>query len=245
MSREHLDQPLEVARAAAARRRSAGSSRRRGRRTSARRARSPRTSAARVRQERIVAAEDLLRHAVDAAEVAAVGDRDAQVAQRPAARVDRRRRPASDDGARARAHRAAASASACIGKRNDRGSWSRRNGSRAAVRSQAPACGCMIGPLAFAIRRHAANPCMPLRFPVDVIMERHAARQSLGRAKSGGRVAVEPLAAPPRSTPLARSRRRRAGASAVALPRAFDRAASDGGRGLLPESDLAGRRACS
>ena len=36
----------------------------------------------------MVAAEDLLRHAVDAAEVAAVGDRDAQVAQRPAERVE-------------------------------------------------------------------------------------------------------------------------------------------------------------
>ena len=34
-------------------------------------------------EERVVAAEDLLRHAVDAAEVAAVGDRDPQVAQRP------------------------------------------------------------------------------------------------------------------------------------------------------------------
>ena len=39
-------------------------------------------------QESVVAAEDLLRHAVDAAEVAAVGDRDAQVAQRPAEGVE-------------------------------------------------------------------------------------------------------------------------------------------------------------
>ena len=38
-------------------------------------------------EEAVVAAEDLLRHAVDAAEVAAVGDRDAQVAQRPGQRV--------------------------------------------------------------------------------------------------------------------------------------------------------------
>src|SRR6185503_15651153 len=38
-------------------------------------------------QELEVVAEDLLRHAVDAAEVAPVGDRDAQVAQRPAQRV--------------------------------------------------------------------------------------------------------------------------------------------------------------
>ena len=35
-------------------------------------------------EERVVAPEDLLRHAVDAAEVAPVGDRDAQVAQRTA-----------------------------------------------------------------------------------------------------------------------------------------------------------------
>jgi hypothetical protein len=35
-------------------------------------------------EELVVASEDLLRHAVDAAEVAAAGDRDAQVAERPA-----------------------------------------------------------------------------------------------------------------------------------------------------------------
>ena len=40
-----------------------------------------------ARQERVVAAEDLLRHAVGAAEVAAVRDRDPQVAQRPTERV--------------------------------------------------------------------------------------------------------------------------------------------------------------
>ena len=40
-----------------------------------------------ARQELVVGAEHLLRHAVDAAEVAAVGDRDAQVAQAPAPRV--------------------------------------------------------------------------------------------------------------------------------------------------------------
>ena len=38
-------------------------------------------------QELVVAAEDLLRHAVGAAEVAAVGDGDAQVVQRPPQRV--------------------------------------------------------------------------------------------------------------------------------------------------------------
>ena len=40
------------------------------------------------RQEAVVVAEDLLRHAVDAAEVAAVGDRDAEIAHRPAERVE-------------------------------------------------------------------------------------------------------------------------------------------------------------
>ena len=39
----------------------------------------------RVRQERVLLVEHLLRHAVAAAEVAAVGDRDAQVVQRPIA----------------------------------------------------------------------------------------------------------------------------------------------------------------
>ena len=43
----------------------------------------------RARQELVVAPEDLLRHAVDAAEVAAVGDRDAQVAQRAAETIHR------------------------------------------------------------------------------------------------------------------------------------------------------------
>ena len=38
--------------------------------------------------EPVAAAEDLLRHAVDAAEVAAVGDRDAKVPERPAEGVD-------------------------------------------------------------------------------------------------------------------------------------------------------------
>jgi hypothetical protein len=38
-------------------------------------------------EELVVAAELLFRHAIDAAEVAAVGDRDAQVAQRPAEAV--------------------------------------------------------------------------------------------------------------------------------------------------------------
>ena len=41
-------------------------------------------------QELEVAPEHLLRHAVDAAEVAPVGDRDAQVAKRPGPRVDER-----------------------------------------------------------------------------------------------------------------------------------------------------------
>ena len=46
-----------------------------------------------ARQELVVPAEDLLGHAVGAAEVAAVGDRDAQVAHRPAERVGHARAP--------------------------------------------------------------------------------------------------------------------------------------------------------
>jgi hypothetical protein len=49
-----------------------------------------------VRQELVAGVEHLARHAVDAAEVAAVGDRDAQVAHRPAARVGER--PAAKRG---------------------------------------------------------------------------------------------------------------------------------------------------
>ena len=41
-------------------------------------------------EEGVVAPEDLLRHAVDTAEVAAVGDRDAQRLERPAERVAQR-----------------------------------------------------------------------------------------------------------------------------------------------------------
>src|SRR5690606_18843187 len=44
----------------------------------------------RLRQEPVARAEYFARHAVHAAEIAAVGDGDAQVAQPPAARVDRR-----------------------------------------------------------------------------------------------------------------------------------------------------------
>ena len=62
----------------------------------------------RVRQERVVGVEDVLRHAVDAAEVAAVGDRDAQVVQRPAARVGER--PRRDVAVRAAARTNASSA---------------------------------------------------------------------------------------------------------------------------------------
>ena len=51
-------------------------------------------------QEAEVAPEDLLRHAVDAAEVAAVGDRDPQVAQRPAEPVESRHTAEPSDGAR-------------------------------------------------------------------------------------------------------------------------------------------------
>ena len=51
------------------------------------RARSPRRRGARAGEERVVAAEDLLRHAVDAAEVAAVGDRDPEIPHRPSQRV--------------------------------------------------------------------------------------------------------------------------------------------------------------
>ena len=117
--------------AAAARRRSAGSSRRRAPTNSAGDARDfLERQQLGVRQERVVASEDVLRHAVDAAEVAAVGDRDAQVVQRPSARVARaaptaRPRPRAQCAARECAVRADA-------RRSVRGmivamEWSRRN----------------------------------------------------------------------------------------------------------------------
>ena len=81
---EHARPGIRGSCAAAARRRSGGSCARRARRTVAPVASiSSKLSNARVRQERVVLVEDLLRHAVDAAEIAAIGDRNAQVAQRP------------------------------------------------------------------------------------------------------------------------------------------------------------------
>src|SRR6266540_52875 len=49
----------------------------------------------RARQELVVAAEDLLRHAVDTAEVAPVGDRDPEIAQRTAQQTHGSRVPAA------------------------------------------------------------------------------------------------------------------------------------------------------
>ena len=43
-----------------------------------------------MREKGKVAAKDVLRHAVDAAEIASVGDRDSQVVQVPAEHVDRK-----------------------------------------------------------------------------------------------------------------------------------------------------------
>src|SRR3954469_22529810 len=43
-----------------------------------------------IRQERMVGAEHLARHAVDAAEIAAIGHRDAKVVHRARARIDER-----------------------------------------------------------------------------------------------------------------------------------------------------------
>ena len=129
-----------------------------------------------VRQERIVAAEHVLRHAVDAAEVAAVGDRDAQVVQRPAARVgDRPARPAP---ARHRARtRASAPARLCARTSasgmivamsrllNAIGNGSRR-GSRRVSRW------CMIGAPSTPRRRIERITMLPVYFSVDVVMER-------------------------------------------------------------------------
>ena len=73
----------------------------------------------RVRKERIVAPENVLRHAVHAAEIAAVGDRDPQVVHRTAALIDERgtaldaRRLANECVPRGRAGRAN------VGKRDD------------------------------------------------------------------------------------------------------------------------------
>ena len=80
----------------------------------------------RMRQELVVAIEHLLGHAVDAAEIAAVGDRDPQVAQHASARVgDGAGRDARIGGAHQRARRqwtrVRRGAGANVGERNDRG----------------------------------------------------------------------------------------------------------------------------
>ena len=92
-----------------------------------------------VRQELVVRAEDLLRHAVDAAEVAAVGDRDAQVAQRPAAAC---RRPAGAACAQRVAQRddAVERCGCAVGERNDPWPWSRCNGIAVAIYNVSRAC---------------------------------------------------------------------------------------------------------
>jgi hypothetical protein len=69
----------------------------------------------RVRQERVVAPEHVARHAVDAAEVAPVGDRDAQVVQAPPERVDERR------AGRDRLRRGGRPRASVVGDRNDPG----------------------------------------------------------------------------------------------------------------------------
>ena len=91
-----------------------------------------------VRQELVVRIEDILRHAVDAAEIAAVGDRDAQVVQPATAgvgdgpRCDRR---AAGGGAHENVRRVAACircrGGADVGYRDDRG---HALGRRAAIR---------------------------------------------------------------------------------------------------------------
>src|SRR5207244_7466373 len=77
----------------------------------------------RVRQEGVIAPERVLRHAINAAEIAAVGDRDAQVAQQATSRVsehagrrDRRRilRPR---------HYAVAAGATRVGNRYYLGHW--------------------------------------------------------------------------------------------------------------------------
>src|SRR6185503_1312387 len=55
-----------------------------------------------MRQELMAGVEDLARHAVDAAEIAAIGDRDAQVAHRPAQGVQQL---ATTEGRRGRSER--------------------------------------------------------------------------------------------------------------------------------------------
>ena len=65
----------------------------------------------RALEELVVAAVDLLRHAVDAAEVAAVGDRDAQRLERPAERVEERLHADTVPKRRSRTKRASVSRS--------------------------------------------------------------------------------------------------------------------------------------
>ena len=130
--REHLDQPLDVA---AHERLAAGD---------AELAHAVRDEGARealdllvveqlrAREELVVAPEDLLRHAVRAAEVAPIGDRDAEVAQRPAESVHSRSVPG---GIRLPARRASSQRRSMRTDRVDNaGAESRSTGRRARAR---------------------------------------------------------------------------------------------------------------
>ncbi len=210
-----------------------------------------------VRQERVVAAEDVLRHAVDAAEVAAVGDRDPQVVQRPAARVGDRP-GASQRRSPRRARRVGAAARRAFGAAAARTSMSgmivamREMSLRQAGRRSRTAMLAEAQTAVYDRRRSLAAHFHSARIRnvhVDVAVSRrrhraaHAARESLGqralgagrrRARRRGRAAVAPV-------PVADDARRHA----LALRRLRDRAAPHRSRGLLPQHHRAGARRSS
>ncbi len=74
-----------------------------------------------MRQERVIVPEHILRHAVDAAEIAAVGDRNAQVAQQPPARIGEQSRWAQRAGTDSQAGGAVRAGGAQVGDGYDFG----------------------------------------------------------------------------------------------------------------------------
>ena len=164
------------------------------------------------RQELVVGAEDLLRHAVRAAEVAAVGDRDPQVAQRPRERVDdpaRRCVPSPHVG---QGHCAP-----CVDERDDSvrhvGLPTRTCFDRpGATHHTCHDVGFDSVPRIEAQRRFAASPRAPRRHERDAcgvgfISELHVRSKPAGRGDHGAARARQPLAG--RTLGAARMRSRR------------------------------------
>ena len=113
------------------------------------------------RQEPVLAAEDLLRHAVDAAEVAAVGDRDPQIAHGPAERVGRRSSRRSVENPRGAPARALSSRSSASPRSGASRSSRCRTRSRSTRSSRSSPCGSRSRPSPLRPSRGARCGALP------------------------------------------------------------------------------------